>query len=57
MGPVCGFLVFWLQNIVEPFALFHHKAFEYMHFTVMFHILEDSYDDGTCICNLDLQKY
>ena len=25
-GPVCGFLVSWLQIIIEPFALFHHNV-------------------------------
>ena len=26
-GPVYGFLVFWLQIAIEPFALFHHNVF------------------------------
>ena len=36
-ASVCGFLVFWLQIAIEPFALFHHSVFDYMCFTVMFH--------------------
>ena len=27
-GPVCGFLVFWLQIAIEPLALFHHSGFD-----------------------------
>ena len=36
-GSVCGFLVFWLQIVTEPFALFHHSVFNYMFFNVTFH--------------------
>ena len=36
-GPVCGFLVVWLQVAIEPFALFHHSVFDYVCITVMFH--------------------
>ena len=28
-GHICGFLVFWLQIAIEPFALFHHTGFDY----------------------------
>ena len=24
--PVCGCIVFWLQIVTEPFALFHHSV-------------------------------
>ena len=27
-GPVCGFLVFWLQIVIEAFALFHPRIRE-----------------------------
>ena len=37
-GPICGFLVFWLQIFIGPFALFHHSVFDYMCFSMMFHI-------------------
>ena len=33
-GPVCGFYVFWLQNVINMFALnlFHHSVFDYIFF-------------------------
>ena len=27
--PVCGFLVFWFQIVVEPFALLHCSVCDY----------------------------
>ena len=27
-GPVCFFLVAWLQVAIEPFALFHHGVYD-----------------------------
>ena len=36
-GPVCDFLVFWLQITIAPFALFHHSVYDNMCFTAMFH--------------------
>ena len=38
-GPVGGFLVFWLQIAIGPFALFHHSGFDYtcICFNVMFY--------------------
>ena len=36
-GPICGFLVIWLQVVMEPFVLFHHSVFYYMCFILMFH--------------------
>ena len=36
-GRVCGFLVFWLQIAIKSFALYHHRVFGYMCFTVIFH--------------------
>ena len=36
-GPVCGFLVFWLQLTIGPFALFNRSGFDYTCFTVMYH--------------------
>ena len=33
-GPVCGFLVFWLQIAIEPFALIHQSVCDYMCFSV-----------------------
>ena len=35
-GSVCGFLIFWLQIVIGPFALFHHSVFDYRCFIVMF---------------------
>ena len=32
-GPVCSFLVFWLQIAIHIFVLFHHDVCDYMHFT------------------------
>ena len=29
-GPVYGFLVFWLQDAIEHFALFHQSGFDNM---------------------------
>ena len=29
-GPVCGFLMFWFQFAIEPFALFYHDACDYV---------------------------
>ena len=34
-GPVCCFIVFWLQIAVESFTLFHHYFFYYLYFPVM----------------------
>ena len=28
----------WLQVTIEHFALFHHSGFDYMYFTMIFHI-------------------
>ena len=36
-GPVCSFLMFWLQIAIQPFALFHHSVCDYVCFNVMFH--------------------
>ena len=35
--PVCGFLFFWIQFAIEPFALLHHCAFDYTCFILTFH--------------------
>ena len=37
--PIYGFLMVWLQISTEQlFTLFHHSCFDYICFTVMFHI-------------------
>ena len=36
-GTIAGFLVFWLQIAIEPFALLHYSDFNYIILTVMFH--------------------
>ena len=34
-GPLCGFLVLWLQIAIGTFALFHENFFDYTCFTMM----------------------
>ena len=48
-GPVCGFLVFWCQIIIESFALLQYSVFDYICFTVFTYELENSYTDRTYI--------
>ena len=58
---ICGFLVFWIQITIVPFACFNTQisVFDYMYFTVMFHNeAEDHYADRTyitktCLYNFD----
>ena len=54
-GPGCGFLVFWLQIAIEPFALFHLSVLiicvSLWYFTDE---VQDIYEDRTYICNLVL---
>ena len=53
-GPVCGFLVYWLQVAVEPFA--YHNGFDYtlqpLYKTVRYNTVLDitRFKDGSQKC-------
>ena len=53
-----AFLVFWLQNTIEPFVLFYHSVFFIIYnslrcFTIE---VEDPHRDHTYVCNLGMHQ-